>query len=139
MKKYILILTANLTIFFSFLFSSFRPRKCIDREDSKQLWPKPLPRKTRACPAWPLFLKGSGEMFGRVSMKMLSNSHLLMAVRLDYSYKLQCAGQLGRCQSRLAVRNCKKSPNQETGLGNRGHLKVVKDTKLVLNKRERLL
>jgi hypothetical protein len=30
----------------------------------------------------------------------------------------------------------KKSPNQETGLGNRGHLKVVNDAKLVLNKHE---
>ena len=31
---------------------------------------------------------------------------------------------------------CKKSPNQEIGLrgfGNRGHLKVLNDTKLVLN------
>ena len=26
-----------------------------------------------------------------------------------------------------------KSPNQETCLGNRGHLKVVNDTKLILN------
>ena len=26
-----------------------------------------------------------------------------------------------------------KSPNQETGLGNRGHLKVLKDTKLLLD------
>ena len=29
-----------------------------------------------------------------------------------------------------------KSPNQETGLGNKGHLKVMNDTKLVLNKHE---
>ena len=29
-----------------------------------------------------------------------------------------------------------KSPNQETGLGNRGHLKVMNDTKLVLNEHE---
>ena len=32
----------------------------------------------------------------------------------------------------LFVRSDKKSPNQETGLGNRGHLKVLNDTKLVL-------
>ena len=38
-----------------------------------------------------------------------------------------------RTQSRLAVRNGKKSPNQEIGLGNRGRLKVLNDTKLILN------
>ena len=32
-----------------------------------------------------------------------------------------------------------KSPNQETGLGNRGHLKVLKNTKLVLIEYERPL
>ena len=36
-------------------------------------------------------------------------------------------------QSQFAVRHSKKSSNQETGLGNRGHLKVLNDTKLVLN------
>jgi hypothetical protein len=35
--------------------------------------------------------------------------------------------------SRLDVRSSKKSPNQETGLGNRGHLKVLNDTKLIQN------
>ena len=30
----------------------------------------------------------------------------------------------------------KKSPNQEIDLGNRGHLKVLNDTKLVLNEHE---
>ena len=34
------------------------------------------------------------------------------------------------------VRSGKKSPNQETGLGNRGRLKVLNDTKLVLNEHE---
>ena len=34
--------------------------------------------------------------------------------------------------SRLAVRNGKKNPGQETGLGNRGRLKVLNDTKLIL-------
>ena len=29
-----------------------------------------------------------------------------------------------------------KSPNQETGLGNRGHLKVLNDIKLILNEHE---
>ena len=29
-----------------------------------------------------------------------------------------------------------KSPGQETGLGNRGRLKVLNDTKLVLNEHE---
>ena len=33
----------------------------------------------------------------------------------------------------VAVGNVKKSPNQETGLENRGHLKFLKDTKLILN------
>jgi hypothetical protein len=36
-------------------------------------------------------------------------------------------------QSILAVRNGKKSPNQETGSGNRGRLKVLNDTKLIQN------
>ena len=27
----------------------------------------------------------------------------------------------------------KKSPNQESGLGNTGHMKVLNDTKLILN------
>ena len=36
-------------------------------------------------------------------------------------------------QNWFTIRNRKKSPNQETGLGNRGHLKVMNDTKLVLN------
>ena len=35
--------------------------------------------------------------------------------------------------SNLAVRSGKKSQGQETGLGNRGLLKVLNDTKLVLN------
>ena len=34
-------------------------------------------------------------------------------------------------QSNLAVRSSKKSPGQETGCGNRGHLKAQNDTKLV--------
>ena len=37
-------------------------------------------------------------------------------------------------QSRLAVRNGKNSSWPVTGLGNRGRLKVPKDTRLVLNK-----
>ena len=36
-------------------------------------------------------------------------------------------------ESCVAVRSGKKSPNQETGLGNRGHLKVLNDTKFILN------
>ena len=39
-------------------------------------------------------------------------------------------------QSRLAVRGDKKGPNQETGMENRGRLKVLNDTKLVLNDHE---
>ena len=38
--------------------------------------------------------------------------------------------------SRVAVRNGKKKSGQETGLGNRERLKVLNDTKLVLNKHE---
>ena len=34
---------------------------------------------------------------------------------------------------RLAVGNSKESPNQEIGLENRGHLKVLNDTKVILN------
>ena len=33
----------------------------------------------------------------------------------------------------LLLEAAKKSPNQETGLGNRGHLKVLNDAKLILN------
>ena len=33
----------------------------------------------------------------------------------------------------LTVRNGKKGLNQETGLGNRGHMKVFYDVKLILN------
>ena len=33
----------------------------------------------------------------------------------------------------IKVRISKKGPNQETGVGNRGHLKVLNDTKLGLN------
>ena len=44
------------------------------------------------------------------------------------------------CQSRnqscLTVRSGKKSSNQESGLGNRGRLKVLNDTKLILNDQE---
>ena len=36
----------------------------------------------------------------------------------------------------FAVRSSKKSPNQETGLGNMGRLTVLNDTKLVLNEHE---
>ena len=36
-------------------------------------------------------------------------------------------------QSRLAAVRNVKSPKQETGLGNRGRLKVLKDTKLISN------
>jgi hypothetical protein len=35
--------------------------------------------------------------------------------------------------NRLAVRSSKKSPNQKTGLGNRGRLKVLIDIKVILN------
>ena len=52
---------------------------------------------------------------------------------------LRCSGKLqlalasqGFNQSRLTVRKAKKSPNQETGLGNRGRLKVLNVTKLIL-------
>ena len=34
----------------------------------------------------------------------------------------------------LTVRNVKKSPGQKTGLGNRGRLKVVNNTKLVVKR-----
>ena len=41
-----------------------------------------------------------------------------------------------KAKQQLELSCCKKrqkSPNQETGLGNRGHLKVLNDTKLILN------
>ena len=49
--------------------------------------------------------------------------------------------QYGRCRwmlhySHLAVRSGKLCSNQETGLGNRGYLKVLNDNKLVLNEHE---
>ena len=43
-------------------------------------------------------------------------------------------GQMtSNCYSCLDVKNCKKSPGQKTVLGNRGRLKVLNDTKLILN------
>jgi hypothetical protein len=38
--------------------------------------------------------------------------------------------------SNLAVRSGKKNSGQETGLGNRGRLKVLNGTKMVLNEHE---
>ena len=37
------------------------------------------------------------------------------------------------CLEQSGVRSSKKSPGQETGLGNRGRLKVLNDTKFILN------
>ena len=41
-------------------------------------------------------------------------------------------GRWGDGLDPVSVRNSKKRPNQETGLENTGHLKVLNDTKLVL-------
>ena len=38
-----------------------------------------------------------------------------------------------RYLGRLAVRNGKKSPEQQTGFGKKGRLKLLNDTKLILN------
>ena len=46
--------------------------------------------------------------------------------------KLRNFGQIVLGPGHLAVRNGKKSPKQESYLGNRGHLKVLNDTKLIL-------
>ena len=51
---------------------------------------------------------------------------------------LMAAPMLGKRSSKaylswFAVRNSKKSPNQETGLGNRGPLEALNDIKLILN------
>ena len=48
-----------------------------------------------------------------------------------YEMKFSRKYRAGLILSRFTVRNGKKSPNQETGLGNMGHLKVLNDTKLV--------
>ena len=45
-------------------------------------------------------------------------------------------GNGGLEMSRFAVRNGKKSQNQQTGLGIRGPLEALNDTKLVLNEHE---
>ena len=48
-------------------------------------------------------------------------------------------GDIHKRRGVLELPCCKKrqkSPNQETGLGNRGHLKVLNDTKLILNGHE---
>ena len=51
-------------------------------------------------------------------------------VALDLFHYFYCFQKRSCCKKR------QKSPNQETGLGNRGHLKVMNDTKLVLNEHE---
>ena len=40
------------------------------------------------------------------------------------------------CARAVTMEEAKKSPNQETVLGNRGHLKVLNDTKLFINEHE---
>ena len=50
----------------------------------------------------------------------------LMSMYRIYRNVVTLSGILLNC---LAVRNCKKIPNQETGLGNRGCPKVLNDTK----------
>ena len=47
----------------------------------------------------------------------------------NFPYTLTC----NMHQSHLAVRISKRSPSQETDLGNWGRLKVLNDTKLILN------
>ena len=54
------------------------------------------------------------------------NKFLLAPVEFEYLHRLDP-------YSSLAVRSGKKSPNQETGLENRGRLKVLNDTKFILN------
>ena len=47
--------------------------------------------------------------------------------------KCWCMKHSFRLLEPVCCKKWPKSPNQETGLGNMGHLKILKDTKLVLN------
>ena len=67
-------------------------------------------------------------------MKLFWSETILLKILRSQSFKriyLNSAGSWH--QSSVAVRNGKISPGQETGLGNRERLKVLNDTKLVLN------
>jgi hypothetical protein len=68
----------------------------------------------------------------------LSDCHRISTIlsKCTYEVKIQVHEKMFTTFHCIAVRNVKKSPGQETGLGNRGCLKVLKDTKLVLNKHE---
>ena len=75
----------------------------------------------------------STKAFKIVTRQALKNVFLLSMKEL---FLLQSRNPLNFYQSCIAVRSGKKSSNQETGLGNMGHLKVRNDTKLVLNEHE---
>ena len=70
----------------------------------------------------------------KLSPHKLKGKHAASQTRPD---QLPCStGHYIQAYSCLAVRSGKKSPNQETGLGNRGLLKVLNDTKFVLNEHD---
>ena len=53
--------------------------------------------------------------------------------------KSSCASNVNlvdSCAKAVTLEEAEKSPNQETVLGNRGHLKVLNDTKLFINEHE---
>ena len=62
-----------------------------------------------------------------------NNQNFGEQVKFVKDFELICARVLTKTD---AVRSGKKSPNQEIGLENRGRLKVLNDSKLVLNEHE---
>ena len=70
---------------------------------------------------------------------------IILAVHMRYHLFLHCGWFLQNLRKDFIPTNMhttvanllkeavKKSPNQETGLGNKGRLKVLNDTKLILN------
>ena len=59
-----------------------------------------------------------------------------MAYSKEYTYQLIKIWSTPKKISTTCCKKCQKSPNQETGLGNRGRLKSLNETKLVINEHE---
>ena len=76
-----------------------------------------------------IFLRGRNLRFFSPEI----NKRTCLYIRYLILRTNQCLIYYISFQSWFAVKNSKKSPNQETALGNRGILDDLNDTKLVLN------
>ena len=69
-----------------------------------------------------------------INLNFSQNIFVVLIFSLQPTYFiLKIFHEIKKQQSSIAVRNDKKSPWQETGLGNRGRPNVLNDTELVLN------